>query len=92
MARPFQVLARFSLQLLLGVAAFVTAPAHAEQIITIGFVNPQTGPFAALGKAARKGMDLALDGAKSNPALKGVSFSSAACRPSSGRLLARPHS
>jgi hypothetical protein len=76
----------------LGVAAFVTAPAHAEQIITIGFVNPQTGPFAALGKAARKGMDLALDGAKSNPALKGVSFSSAACRPSSGRLLARPHS
>jgi len=74
MARPFQFLARFSLQLLLGVAAFVTAPAHAEQIITIGFVNPQTGPFAALGKAARKGMDLALDGAKSNPALKGVSF------------------
>ncbi len=42
MARPFQFLARFSLQLLLGVAAFVTAPAHAEQIITIGFVNPQT--------------------------------------------------
>jgi branched-chain amino acid transport system substrate-binding protein len=53
----------------------VTSPVlAADAIITIGFVNPQTGPFAALGKAARRGMDLALEGAKSNPAFKGVTF------------------
>jgi branched-chain amino acid transport system substrate-binding protein len=50
-----------------------TAPA-ADAVITIGFVNPQTGPFAALGKAARRGLDLALEGAKQNPALKNVKF------------------
>jgi branched-chain amino acid transport system substrate-binding protein len=51
------------------------SPAPASHaVITIGFVNPQTGPFAALGKAARRGLDLALEGAKQNPALKGVTF------------------
>lgn len=57
---------------LLAGIAFTPAARAAE--ITIGFVNPQTGPFAALGKAARRGMDLALEGAKANPALKGVTF------------------
>ena len=66
--------ARLALPLLVGIAGFVSVSAQADQVITVGFVNPQTGPFAALGKAARKGMDLALEGAKSNPAFKGVSF------------------
>lgn len=43
-------------------------------VITIGFVNPQTGTFAALGKASRRGLDLALENAKANPAFKGVTF------------------
>jgi ABC-type branched-subunit amino acid transport system substrate-binding protein len=58
--------------LLAGLAGTALEAQAAE--ITIGFVNPQTGPFSALGKAARHGIDLALEGAKQNPALKGVSF------------------
>lgn len=64
-----------------GAAAFCTlfavltlAPTVKADEITIGFVNPQSGPFAALGKAARRGMDLALAGARSNPAFKDVTF------------------
>jgi branched-chain amino acid transport system substrate-binding protein len=52
----------------------VSAASAADAVVTIGFVNPQTGPFAALGKAARRGVDLALEGAKRNPAFKGVTF------------------
>jgi branched-chain amino acid transport system substrate-binding protein len=50
------------------------APAQAEQVVTIGFINPQTGPFAALGNSARRGVDMALEAAKSNPAFKDVTF------------------
>lgn len=42
--------------------------------IKIGFVNPTTGVFGTLGKYARKGVDLALDNAKQNPAFKDVTF------------------
>lgn len=42
--------------------------------ITIGFINPTTGPFGTLGKYARKGLDLALAEVKADPALKEVTF------------------
>lgn len=49
--------------------------AHAQKTeIAIGFVNPTTGAFGALGKYARKGMDLALEQAQKNPVLKDVTF------------------
>lgn len=58
------------------IALAVTGAAHAQPRaeITIGFVNPTTGVFGALGKYARKGMDLALEQASANPALRGVTF------------------
>jgi branched-chain amino acid transport system substrate-binding protein len=74
MAHLSRAFARLAVSLLVGFAGSATLTARAESVISIGFVNPQTGPFAALGKAARKGMDLALDATKANPAFKGVSF------------------
>lgn len=60
----------------LAVALGAAMPAHAQQVseIRIGFVNPTTGPFSALGAAARKGMDLAIANAASNPKLKDFRF------------------
>ncbi len=56
-------------------ATCVGASAQAQPAeIRIGFVNPGTGVFSALGKAARKGMDLAFANAAENPALKGIRF------------------
>nr|ART90055.1 ABC transporter substrate-binding protein [uncultured bacterium] len=46
----------------------------ADDTISIGYINPRTGPFAALGKAARIGVDMALAEAKNDPALKDITF------------------
>ncbi|WP_337180032.1 ABC transporter substrate-binding protein [Hydrogenophaga borbori] len=67
--------ARLATSLALGLTCLAPLPAAAaDQVITIGLVNPRTGPFSALGQAARRGIDLALADAKSNPALAGVTF------------------
>lgn len=63
--------------ILAGVIVLATSGAVLSQPraeITIGFVNPTTGVFGALGKYARKGMDLALEQAQANPAFRGVTF------------------
>jgi branched-chain amino acid transport system substrate-binding protein len=52
----------------------VSTSARAEHVISIGLVNDQTGPLAALGRSARRGMDMALAAAKSNPVFKDVTF------------------
>lgn len=48
--------------------------AHAESTIKIGFVNPTTGVFSVLGEHAQKGLELAIDRARENPAFKDVNF------------------
>ncbi|MBW7923445.1 MAG: ABC transporter substrate-binding protein [Burkholderiaceae bacterium] len=61
--------------LLAAMVVGTSAPAQAQQAeIRIGFVNPSTGAFGALGKAARKGMDLAIANAAANPKLKDIRF------------------
>lgn len=60
--------------LVLALFARSTSRATDAPAVTIGFINPATGPFAALGKYARKGLDLALAEAKTDPALRNVAF------------------
>ena len=56
------------------IATGMTSAADAKSTIKIGFVNPTTGVFSVLGQSARKGLDLAIDEAKKNPAFKDVDF------------------
>jgi branched-chain amino acid transport system substrate-binding protein len=55
-------------------SAAAAASAQSTTEIKIGVINPTTGMFSVLGESARKGMDLALERAKQNPALKEVTF------------------
>ncbi|MBN9462864.1 MAG: ABC transporter substrate-binding protein [Burkholderiales bacterium] len=65
-------LAAFALMAVLGIGPQALAQQATE--IRIGFVNPATGAFGALGKSARKGMDLAIENAAARPQTKGIRF------------------
>lgn len=56
-------------------AALVIGPQAIAQPLSeirIGFINPTTGAFGALGKSARRGMDLAIENALARPQMKGL--------------------
>lgn len=58
--------------LLAALAVGPQALAQQASEIRIGFINPTTGAFGALGKSARKGMDLAIESSLAGGQAKGV--------------------
>ncbi len=64
---------RFTRTVLLGSASLIAAPAivRAEEPIKIGYLNPTSGVFGGIGKAAQDGIKLALDRIKAEGGING---------------------